>query len=254
MRLKCDRCLKCLAACPMGALSLGEDGFPRVDRLKCTACGKCVPACLPEALTVYGRKMTAEEVFDEVRRDKPFYDGSGGGLTVTGGEPLHQASFLRALFQLCRQTGISTCIETSGYAGARAWQQVLPVTDYVILDLKHMDPRMHRELTGRPNRLILAGAGTVASSGVPVLFRLPLVPGLNDDPHNIEETAAFVKSLAGANVQGIEIMPYHRLGSGKYQSLDMPYPMSATEPPAGAAVEAVRQRFEALAVPCRVSD
>jgi pyruvate formate lyase activating enzyme len=254
LNLKCDRCLKCLAACPIGAVSVGGDGLPRVDRQKCTACGECVPLCLPGALTIYGRRMNAAEVLEEVRRDKPFYDGSGGGVTATGGEPLLQASFVRAIFELCHQDGIHTCLETSGYGDAGAWQQILPVTDYVLFDLKHLDTQRHCDLTERPNRLILSAARTVASHGIPLMFRMPLVPGHNDDCANIEQTASFLKSLGSPSVQGIELMPYHRLGTAKYETLGMPLPLANLAPPTAAAVEAVRQSFETQGVSCRVSE
>jgi pyruvate formate lyase activating enzyme len=197
--------------------------------------------------------MTAEDVFEEVRRDRIFYEGSGGGITASGGEPLLQPVFLAALFGLCRDAGIHTCLETSGYASARAWRQALPVTDYVLFDLKHMDSRIHRELTGKSNEPILDNARLVVESGVPVLFRMPLVPGVNDAPENIAATADFVKSLGEAHVQGIELMPYHRMGMGKYETLDKQYPLKELEPPRPAEVEAVRKRFEEFGLKCTVS-
>jgi pyruvate formate lyase activating enzyme len=249
----CNQCGKCLEACQEKALSFDEEEVLRVAREKCRARGACVAECHPEALTVYGRETTAEEVFEEVRRDQLFYEGSGGGVTASGGEPLQQPAFLAALFRLCRDGGIHTCLETSGYSTPRVWKQVLPLTDYVLFDLKHMDSRRHRELTGRPNQPILAGARLVAGSGVPVLFRMPLVPGSNDGPENIEATADFVKSLDGDTVQGLELMPYHRLGVGKYETLDRRYALEEKQAPGPDDVEAVRRRFEAFGLTCTVS-
>ena len=253
IRAQCNRCGKCLEACPEQALFWDDQDILQVDRSRCTACSKCLAVCSPGALTLYGRDMTAEEVMEEVRRDKIFYDGSGGGVTASGGEPLQQPHFLAALFRLCRESGIHTCLETSGYAGAKAWAEVLPLTDYVILDLKHMDGQRHRELTGRPNRRILDNAVRVARSGVPVLFRLPLVPGLNDSLENIRATASFVKGLGEENIQGVELMLYHRLGIGKYQALDKQYTMEKTRPPEPTEVESVQQEFEAFGLKCTVS-
>ncbi len=249
----CNQCGKCLEACPEQALFFDDGGVLNVDRRKCQTCGECVPLCYQEALTIYGREMTADDVFEEVRRDKLFYEGSGGGITASGGEPLHQPLFLTAIFRLCREAGIHTCLETGGYASVRVWEQVLPVTDYILFDLKHMDSRVHRELTGRPNGRILNNARRVVRSGIPVMFRLPLIPGLSDTLENIRATADFVKNLEGDNVQGIELMPYHRMGTGKYETLDRLYTMKASKPPEPADVESVRQRFEEFGLRCTVS-
>lgn len=249
----CNKCGKCLEACPEHALSFDGEGVLNVDRRRCKACGECVSLCYQGALTVYGNKMTAEDVLEEVHRDKLFYEGSGGGVTASGGEPLQQPLFLATLFGFCREAGIHTCLETSGYASPLVWEQVLPVTDYVLFDLKHMDSRLHRELTGKWNRRILANARMVAENGVPVMFRMPLVPGFNDTPENIRATADFVKSLDGDNVHGIELMPYHRMGVGKYDSLDREYAMRATKPLEPADLESVRQRLEDFGLRCRVS-
>jgi pyruvate formate lyase activating enzyme len=239
--------------CPEKALFFDDAEILGVARQKCDACGACVSECAPEALTIYGREMTAEEVFEEVRRDKLFYDGSGGGMTASGGEPLQQPNFLAAIFKLCRDADIHTCLETSGCASPRAWAQVLPVTDYVLFDLKHLDSRLHREYTGKPNQRILDNARRMVASGIPVLFRMPLVPGVNDTPENIRAMADFVESLEGVDVQGIELMPYHRLGMGKYETLDKQYPLREHEPAGQAEVEAVRRRFEEFGLKCTVS-
>lgn len=253
IRAQCNQCGKCLEACPEHALFFDDDGILHVDRSRCTACGKCVAVCYPGALTTYGAEMTAEDVFEEVCRDKLFYEGSGGGVTASGGEPLQQPRFLAAMFGLCRDAGIHTCLETSGYASAQVWAEILPLTDYILFDLKHMDSRVHRKLTGRSNGRILDNARRVAGSGVPVLFRVPLVPGFNDTLENIRATARFVKGLGEDNVHGIELMPYHRMGIGKYEALDKECATGGTKPPGMADVEAVKQRFEEFGLRCTVS-
>lgn len=249
----CNGCGRCIEVCPEKALFFNAEGCLNVDRLKCNACGRCVSVCPQEALTVYGKKVSAEEVFREVHRDKMFYEGSGGGVTASGGEPLQQPGFVAAVFRLCREVGIHTCLETCGYASARAWEQVLPLTDYVLFDLKHMDSRTHRDLTGKPNRSILANARMVAASGIPVMFHMPLVPCLNDDLGNIAATASFVNSLRVDNVQGMELMPYHRMGVGKYESLDRECLTRELKPLDAGDVESVRHAFEDMGVRCTVS-
>lgn len=252
-RSKCDGCAKCIDACPEQALSLKEDKTLSVDRRRCNACGKCIPPCGPEALTIYGKEMSAREVFDEVHRDKMFYEGTGGGVTVSGGEPLLQPHFLAAIFRLCREAGVHTCLETTGYAKATTCEEVLPLTDYVLFDLKHMDSRLHREFTGKPNAQILDNATLVVESGTPVMFRMPLVPGFNDTLENIRATAGFMRGLNGDNVQGVELMPYHRMGMGKYEALDQQYELGCVTPPSPEYVEAIRRRIEECGVRCTVS-
>jgi len=252
-RSLCNQCGKCLDVCPEQALTFNGEESLNVDRQRCKACGTCVSECYQDALTIYGKEMTAGEVFEEVFRDKMFYEGTGGGVTVSGGEPLLQPHFLVAVLRLCRYAGIHTCLETTGYANAQVWEQVLPLTDYVLFDLKHMDSRLHQGFTGKPNEQILENAGRVAGSGTPIMFRMPLVPGFNDSLQNIEATGNFVRSLGGDNVQGIELMPYHRMGTGKYESLDKHYALNDVKPSETEYVESIRQRFEKSGVICTVS-
>jgi pyruvate formate lyase activating enzyme len=230
----------------------GPEGIPLITRQQCTVCGDCVQVCPAEALAIYGKEMTAGEVFAEVRRDEIYYRGSGGGVTVSGGEPLLQPHFVRALFHLCRQVGIHTAVETAGFVRPRVLQALLPLTDYVLYDLKHLKAHAHREYTGRSNDLILRNAAMVVASGIPVQFRMPLIPGLNDTPDNIQETAAFVGKL-GATSAHLELLPYHRLGEGKYQALGQPYPLADLRTPKTEQVEAVRRAFEELGVRCSVA-
>ncbi len=242
-----------METCPEQALFLNSDEVLSVDRQKCKVCGKCVSECYPEALTIYGKEMTAKEVFDEVHRDKMFYEGTGGGVTVSGGEPLLQPHFLFAIFKLCRDAGIHTCLETTGFARAEVLERILPMTDHVLFDLKHMDSRLHQRFTGKPNRQILENAGRLAGSHIPVMFRMPLVPGFNDTLKNIGATADFVGNIEGDNVQGIELMPYHRMGMGKYESLDRQYALKDVKPSGLDHVESIRQEFEQFGIKCTVS-
>jgi pyruvate formate lyase activating enzyme len=144
-------------------------------------------------------------------------------------------------------------LETTGYANVLVLEQVLPLTDYVLFDLKLMDLYLHQRFTGKPNKQILENARRVAGSGTPVMFRMPLVPGFNDNLQNIEATGNFVRGLDGDSIQGIELMPYHRMGSGKYESLDKHYALNDVKPSEPNYLESVRQRFEELGVICTVS-
>jgi pyruvate formate lyase activating enzyme len=181
-----------------------------------------------------------------------FYQASGGGVTVSGGEPLLQPQFVCDLFEKCHRAGIHTCVETSGYAAESALRQVLPYTDYVLYDLKHMNSKKHRQYTGKPNNLILSNAKIVAASRVETLFRMPLIPGINDNMQNIRETAEFLHGL-GNNALRIELMLYHRLGKGKYESLDKKYSLSGVLSHEPDEVESVKKAFEANNIICLVS-
>ena len=244
----CNRCGKCIDACPEKVIRCNTDTVLQIDRDGCTACGECVNVCYPGALTIYGRQANIDDVVKEVCRDKSFFESSGGGVTVSGGEPLHQADFVAALFEKCREADIHTCLDTSGHTDSEKLEKVLDFADYVLFDIKHMDPAIHRRFTGQPNALILENAKIVATSGVEILFRIPLIAGVNDTISNITETARFIKSL-GAGI-AVELLPYHGLGAGKYKTLDKPYPGKSFTAPVPEQVQSVKQKFEQFNVPC----
>ncbi|MGD1118792.1 MAG: glycyl-radical enzyme activating protein [Dehalococcoidales bacterium] len=248
----CTSCGRCANTCPEGALLYGGDKLPRIERKKCTGCGACARVCSYKALVLYGQPMNAGEIFDAVSRDKMFYQSSGGGVTVSGGEALLQPQLLCELLQKCRQAGINTCIETSGFTAESALRQVLGYADHILYDLKIINPEKHREYTGRPNSLILDNARIVAASGITTLFRMPLIPGINDDQKNIRETVSFLNGL-GRSARRIELMPYHRLGKGKYDSLERQYLMPDIPAPEPEHLEAVKKTFEAGGIICTIS-
>lgn len=250
IRSLCNHCGKCIEACPEKVIRYTADKVIHIDRNNCTACGKCVDVCYPGALTIYGRRVTLDDVFKEVCRDKSFYESGGGGVTVSGGEPLRQAEFVAALFEKCREVDISTCLDTTGHTASEKLEKVLAVTDYVLFDIKHMDRAIHRRFTGQPNDLILENAQVVAASGAEMLCRIPLITGVNDTVANITATARFIKSL-GEDI-AVELLPYHRLGAGKYQMLDKRYPGESFATPAPEQVESVKEKFEQLNVQCSI--
>ncbi|MBI2857736.1 MAG: glycyl-radical enzyme activating protein [Chloroflexi bacterium] len=251
MKERCNKCGKCKSACKVQAITLSADGLPEIDRKLCNNCGDCVQACLPRALVMYGKEMTAAEVVEEVRRDELFY-GDSGGITMSGGEPLRQHAFVKAVFELCRQAGIRTAMETSGFATKQVWQELLPFLDCVLYDLKLLNCESHQKYTGQPNTIILENAALVAKSGVPVLFRIPLVISINGTPENIRATADFIKSLQESGA-AVELMPYHRLGLAKYNALGRSYTLEGLRPSELARVEAVRRAYEDMGVRCTVS-
>ena len=249
LRNLCNNCEKCVDVCPEGVITFDISHGIQFDRDKCTTCGECVIVCPTDALTIYGKRITVEDTFKEVCRDRSFYE-SGGGVTVSGGEALRQADFVVALLRKCREAGISTCLDTTGYASPDTLKEVLEFTDYILYDIKHMDTECHRFFTGVPNDLILDNARLVAASGAQMLCRIPLVAGVNDTDENTEATAQFVKTL-GDSVT-VELLPYHRFGTAKYQTLDRPYPGKAFTTPSPEQLDAAIRIFEEHGVSCNI--
>jgi pyruvate formate lyase activating enzyme len=217
----CTGCGKCREVCAPQAIKL-EQKTVTIDRKLCNNCGKCVDVCLPGALKFYGQKISAAEVLHEVEKDAQFYRSSGGGVTVSGGEPIFQPDFTAALFRLCRDKGIETCIETTGCGSIRALEKVLEYTDLVLYDIKLRDSAVHKKWTGRVNETIIRNLGIVVKKGIPVIIRVPLIPGVNDSEEEIGKIAGLA---AGALIKPrrINLLPYHKFGMGKYQQLDREY-------------------------------
>ena len=217
----CVGCGKCLQACPEDAIKLIE-GKSFTDRDICRVSGKCVNACPNEARNIMGRYVTAGEVFKEVMEDKIFYERSGGGVTLGGGEPLASPEFTASLLRLCKNAGIHTALDTCGYARWETVNQILCHVDLVLYDFKHMDPAAHRLYTGVSNDMILENAKRICKElHVSLLARIPIIPGFNDSTGNIEATGRFIATELGTSTE-VYLLPYHRLGETKYQRLEKP--------------------------------
>lgn len=176
-----------------------------------------------------GRDVTVAEIMPEILSDLPYYRRSGGGLTLSGGEVLAQADFARDLLRAAKEAGLHTAIETSASLPYTEIEKLLPYLDLVMMDIKHMDPEKHREYTGVDNSLILANAQTLAASGVELIIRTPVVPGVNDSDSDIRAIAKFARGLGG--VSEYHLLPYHRLGSDKYSGLGRQYSLKEIDPP-----------------------
>ena len=196
---------------------------------------RCAWCCNPEAWHGPDRTMPAEAILAAVQRDRVFYRQSGGGVTFSGGEPTAQPELLLHLAQRLHASGIHLALEPCGHFPWAPNEAALALMDLVYFDLKHMDSTRHALLTGVGNGLILENAVRLAAQGTPMILRVPLVPGSNDDPENLAATADFAARLGGLP---IELMPYHTLGLGKYQELGLPYSLSALEPSAEAVARA----------------
>ena len=226
----CLKCGHCAEVCPEGAIDFqGVNGeFPKRDRKKCTRCMICVNECPYGALETVGREWTFDELIKEVEADKLFYENSGGGLTVSGGECLDYPEFTAGLLKLAKDAGIHTCLDTSGFAPWKSIEQVLPYTDLVLFDIKCMDSRKHLEATGVSNEIILRNAQKIADATKKMRLRLPIIPGFNDELRHIEEVVKFAREL-GPAVEGIDLLPFHNWAEGKYKQLDIVYAFAGVE-------------------------
>ena len=242
VRERCLGCGTCTASCPSGAMSVRGPG-PQIDRQLCRGCGSCADACPSGALRLIGKRMTPKEVMAEVRKDEVFFRTSGGGVTVSGGEPLAQPHFVAGLFRRCKEMGLHTAVETSGYAGWNAIEQLLQWVDLFLYDLKVMNPEKHKAYTGVDNRIILENLSrlSVARKGRGVVVRIPLVPTVNLSREELETLARFV---AVHDIGTVHLLPYHAYGSGKYAQLGRSYRMSAVGEPSEDEVAWAKTFFE----------
>ena len=213
---KCIGCGWCFNACPQHCHRL-ENGKHLFYRENCIHCGRCAEKCYAEAIVVIGRTMTVTEVLAEVMRDKPFYDNSGGGMTLSGGEPMLQFEFTRALLKAAKSAGIHNCLDTCGFAPFDDYSQILKNVDIFLYDLKSTDPDKHRSFTGVPLAGILNNLYRLDEAGATIILRCPLIPGFNDDDKHLKKIAATANKLR--HVQEINLLPYHPLGRDKGQYL-----------------------------------
>lgn len=245
-RSLCTRCGRCVEVCPHNATVKSGDEIELLRDL-CQGCAECVSACPNDARKLVGRKEGVEDVLKEVKKDGLFYKNSGGGVTLSGGEPMSQPDFTRDLFKRCKENGINTVLDTSGYARSKDWDQVLEYVDMTHFDLKHMEPEKHKEYTGVENEMILKSAEKVASLKVPMIIRIPLIPGYNDSQKNMEDCAHFAKEIG---VGRIELLAFHRLCINKYYKLGKGWRLDGVSSPDNDLLERARGNFTAQGLTC----
>jgi pyruvate formate lyase activating enzyme len=253
---RCIGCGECVVVCPEDAQELHPDGTRVFHRDRCKTCGKCVETCFAEGLQLIGREMTAEQVVAEVLLDRVFYETSGGGVTLSGGEPMLQHEFARAILRGCKDEGLHTAVETTTNCKWDLIEGILPVTDLFMVDIKHLDDQKHREATGVSNRLILQNIRKLSATGKPIIFRVPVVPTVNDTPEEIGAIANFVRELSAARAdQGagvsLELLTFHRLASDKYKSLGMDYRAASLEVPPKEKMSELVDAAREFGVPVR---
>lgn len=217
---KCTHCGECIRHCPENAIMYGAgSGKVTTDRKKCNTCGKCVPVCRNGAREISGNVMSADEVVSIVMRDKLFLDESGGGMTISGGEALFYPQFSAELLKKAKKRGLHTAVESCCHASPQAVDTVFANTDLAICDIKHMDPHRHKYLTGVTNELILGNIEYIYKVlDIPLIIRIPVIPGCNDTPENIEESCRFIADHLSTDVQ-LQLLLYNRLGEAKNVNL-----------------------------------
>lgn len=236
----CIGCGSCLAVCKHGAIT--PEDMLRRDR--CTACGDCVAVCCTKARTRIGEEKTVAEVMREVEKDAVFFQTSGGGLTLSGGEPTAQPEFAQALLAAAKESGVGTAIETCGYC---AWDRFLPIVeqcDMLLYDIKHMDPETHRRYTGVDNACILDNLRRIGRMHKRIIIRIPLIPGVNDAAENLRSTAHMAKEVGA---EEIHVLPFHQLSEGKWDALGRDYSFRDYREPSPEELASAKQTLEEAA-------
>jgi pyruvate formate lyase activating enzyme len=224
---RCNGCGRCIKVCSPGALLLAASGL-RLDRAKCDLCLNCIEACWEDALELAGRQMSVDEVVEECSKDELFYRNSGGGITLSGGEPLLQADFALELLRSLKERGFSTALDTCGHIPWETLERAMAYTDLVLFDVKHIDADEHRDGTGADNKLILSNLEKAVNAGKSrIWIRVPVIPGYNDDDRYLQSLAA---RLQGVEAEKISLLGYHEWGRGKYQSLGRAYQLNGRTP------------------------
>ncbi|MDT8391267.1 MAG: glycyl-radical enzyme activating protein [Lentisphaeria bacterium] len=218
-REKCVGCGDCVAVCPHDALRL-EEGRITLDRGRCATCLACAAVCPTGALFSYGRAVTVDEILREALKDRLYYQETGGGITVSGGEPMFQGQFTIALLKACKQAGLHTCLDTAGIGAEDAFRDTLPWTDLYLFDYKSSDPDAHQRLTGAPLSAVLKTFDLLIEHNARIRLRCPLIPGVNDDAGHLRRIADISRSYPA--LDGVDLLCWHTMGRGKHAFLGRP--------------------------------
>lgn len=239
----CIHCHTCIDICPNNVIRHSAEDVHIIDRDLCNICGKCVELCPSGALNIIGKEVTVEDLVKEIQKDVIYFDSSDGGVTFSGGEPLFQPRFLYESLKKCKELGIHTAVETSGYASSEVFKQISNYVDLFLYDIKIIDEHSHVMYTGVSNKQILSNLRFLASTGrgKDVIIRVPLIPTITDTDKNIEEIINLLSSLNC--IEEVHLLPFHDVYE-KYKNLGVPYKMHIHKPPSIEKIKSIKKRFE----------
>ena len=243
---KCLHCRTCVHTCPVQAVRF-EDNHVYIDEKKCDGCLKCVKGCPGRALTGAGEKKSVQEVVDVCLQDKDFYDESHGGVTISGGEGMAQPDFLRELLAALKAHGINLAIETTGYAPEEVFHELAPQFDLLLFDVKQYDPAKHRVGTGVTNELILKNLRWAHDHQIPILPRIPVIPGFNA---TLEDAQGLSDLLVKLDFTRVQLLPFHQLGEKKYHFLNRNYALEGQQPLRAENLKDYQRIFTAKGLDC----
>lgn len=245
---KCTNCGRCIKVCREEAIRL-KDGNPFVELEKCINCGRCAEFCISEAKEHVGKEVHINELMVHIKKDIPFYEESGGGVTFSGGEPLMQGEFLNEVLKRCKNLNINTTLDTCGYSDWEKIEKIHNKVDLFLYDLKIFDDEKHIKYTGVSNKLILENLKKLSSLGKNIYVRMPIIKGINDDSAHIDNCVKFLSDL---NILQVNLLPYHKLGMDKYEKLDKEYKLTGEEKPSEREMEEMAEKFKLAGIKVKI--
>jgi pyruvate formate lyase activating enzyme len=246
---KCIHCDRCVPVCSLQAIHLTNETIS-INRFLCNDCGRCADVCYSEAIRLLGQRMTVEELVEEAKKDRVFYKHSGGGITLSGGEPLLNPDFTLRLLQALKEEGIGVGVDACGHVPWASIEPMLPYIDFFLWDIKHMDSQKHREFTGASNELILSNARSVSDKNISLYIRVPVIPGYNDSEENIKATCEFARGLS--SLVEVDLLPLHHLGKARYDSLNRGYRIVDIPLVSDGALQHIKRLVESHGLKCNI--
>ena len=238
----CGQCGVCAQACPNHCILI-QDEKRIYNPENCMVCGDCEKACPSSAVKLVGETMRVDDVLSVAEKDYLFYLNSGGGVTLGGGEPTMQPAFAEQLLKGLKRLGIHTALETCGYTDWTIFEKLNPHLDLLLYDFKHIDPSIHRLQVGKSNSSILRNLRRLLKMDIPIIVRIPVIPGFNDNIHTIKKMSLFLDEYNQGAIERIDLLPYHKLGVGKYAALNCAYSLAGSETPDESALDDFKQVF-----------